>query len=212
MRNSRQFIDFPSQLDNLWYPHSSWFDLRRISNLNVLCLDPCDVYINIFDNEICMMDEIKINKHLHIDHLFINVASVTSMQMNVELQIPLLDHNNNNNNNQNQQDIERQNFVNNLVSLSNLLSRADNITFCTIKSESIKNALQSVVPVNKLKCLHFVNDINIFHKQVHQEMELINVFDNEYEYIIHNKTIQDQHAQICHLDIIDDILGSINIL
>ena len=209
LRNTRQLIYFPNKIENLWFPHSTWFDLRRIKQLNVLCLDPCDVYINVFQNQLCMMDEIKINKNLKIYHLFINVASVTNMELNIDIDIDIDIPINNDNQNSDLHDVEQRNFINNLVSLSNLLSKAEKITFCTIPSESVIKALKAAIPHDTMKNVTFMNNIKIFQKQVHDEMGVINVFDNEYEFMIHNKTIRDQHAQICHLDIIDDILGSI---
>ena len=50
LRHARRLI-FSTKIKNLVSTYA-WFDLRRITELNVLCLDPCDVYINLFNEEL----------------------------------------------------------------------------------------------------------------------------------------------------------------
>lgn len=215
LKNSRKAIYFPERIQNLWFPHSEWFDLRRVRKLNVLCLDPCDVQIDAEYPNRCMMDEIKIKSDLTIRHLFINVTSVSTVDFdeeaivglngliqNIEFQIARQRPGGSDDEN----DSEKE-----LMNISALLEKADNITFCvmSIAVDQVKCVLAEIVGEQKMKSLQFVKDIKTFRKLVHAEMEIVDVFDDEYEWMIHNKTIRDQHEQICHLDIIDDILGSI---
>ncbi len=134
------------------------------------------------------MDAIKINAKLTIKHLFINVASVTS---------------NNNNNNIKQPDFFH--TLTNVINVSVLLEKAENITFCTIPCDVIINALKATIPLDKRKNVSFISDIKVFRKRIHNEIGVMDVFDNEYEYMMHNKTVREQHAQICNVDIIDVI-------
>lgn len=196
LRNSRKLIRFPRNIRNLWFPHSPWFDLRRIARLDVLCLDPVDIILD--DDGCCMMEELKMSANLLIRHLMLNIASVSAVQPNAYV------HANEESTEPEQEQV--------MISFAELVARAQRVTVYMMPSESVRRMLLRHVHPDQLAQvgLEFVDDAKKFRHMVHRTMQLgADVADNDYEYMIHNRTAAQHHEQICHLDIIDDILGSI---
>ena len=185
MKRTAQCIQFPANIQNLWFPHSPCFDLKLISCLSVLCLDRCHLFVNeLGHQQECMMHRIELNETAEIEHLFVNVAIVKSA--NIE--------------------------KNEWMKASDLFKRAKFITFnCCVSLSNglIQSALQSAIPMEKWKNVRFMSDNRLFQARVHSAMSIENVFDEEYEQMIHGKRMRSDENENDHLDLIDDILRTL---